>query len=188
MGKDNFIETDLSEFEGNLKEVAELLTKYEQGEIADNSKTLGDGLKICHNYNSGYTFLSDNDYRVLMLNDKGKLEEWLNCGECGEEGLKSDFEENQPKTYFYQLHVICNIDEDGHLKEDVFFYSEDREITVDGILNLAVKEHAIDKEARLKLVIDVVKEITKDEYNELSYDFFEEEDGLFCTNCHKRMQ
>jgi len=178
----DFVETDLSEF-GNreLEEASKLLMKYAKNDFASNSSELGDGLKLCFNKNSGYVFLSDEDYRVLMLNDKDELEEWLNCGECGEEDFKSEFQKKEP-TYYYHLHIQRVED------EDVFFYSDKNEITVSGMLDLAVKENAIDQETRDKMVIDTVKEITLDDYNELSDDFIEPEENVIrCPNCHKKI-
>jgi len=50
-----------------------------------------DSLKIGFNLNSGYVFLTNEDYQVCMLSD-GKLEMWLTCGNCGNEGFIEDFE------------------------------------------------------------------------------------------------
>ena len=179
---DRFVEVDLGRF-GNieLEESAKLLTKYAEKDFAENSEGLGDNIKLCFNANSGYVFLSDGDYRVLMLNDDDKLEEWLNCEECGEEDFKSEFIKVEP-TYYYQLHIQRVED------ENVFFYSTKNEITVSGILDLAVERNVIDRETRDKMVIDTVKEITLDDYNELSDDFIEpEENVLRCPSCHKKL-
>ena len=34
----------------------------------------------------------DNDNNVAMLNDDGKLESFLSCSNCGDEGLRSEVE------------------------------------------------------------------------------------------------
>ena len=46
---------------------------------------------IAMNNQSGYTFLTNEDYQVAMLENE-KLTMFLNCGECGNEGLEGEFE------------------------------------------------------------------------------------------------
>lgn len=71
---------------------ADLLKAYATGgRMASNNVELGDGFKIEFNPNSGNVFLVDDDYNVVMLNDSGKLENWLNCPQCGEEGFISEY-------------------------------------------------------------------------------------------------
>lgn len=64
---------------------AELLTAY-----VENTDILGDGTTIAMNRDSGYVFLTDEDYRVVMMNGN-KLEEFFSCGECGHEGFREEF-------------------------------------------------------------------------------------------------
>ena len=40
---------------------------------------------------SGYVFISDEDYNVAIMNDD-TLEDFLICFECGHEDLRSDYE------------------------------------------------------------------------------------------------
>jgi hypothetical protein len=67
---------DLSKF--GLLEIgitAELLTRYANGHQswASDQDELGDGVAVEFNPNSGNVFLVDEDYRVAMVNDDGKL-------------------------------------------------------------------------------------------------------------------
>ncbi len=50
---------------------------------------LGDGVTISMNTSSGNVFLVDEDYNVAMLNEDGKLENWVSCSYCGAEEFKS---------------------------------------------------------------------------------------------------
>jgi hypothetical protein len=52
------------------------------------------------NPNSGNVFLVDDDFRTFMLNDDDKLEEWVNCPNCGHEDFKSQ--------------VKIDVDNEGH--------------------------------------------------------------------------
>lgn len=64
----------------------ELLKAYN-----DNKRSIdiGDGLKLCFNTHSGCVFLTDEDYRLYMINNETEdLEEWHNCPICGCEGFK----------------------------------------------------------------------------------------------------
>jgi hypothetical protein len=49
---------------------------------------LGDGITLNFNLNSGYVFLSDEDYNVGVLEDK-ELVQFYNCPQCGFEGTQS---------------------------------------------------------------------------------------------------
>lgn len=87
------VTTDLSKFGyRELRLAAKLLTAYCDAS-QEASKFLGDGLTINMNTQSGYVFLSDQDYNVGMINpNTDKLEQWLNCPYCGHEGFKEDAE------------------------------------------------------------------------------------------------
>lgn len=54
------------------------------------------GMRPAFNMHSGYVFLVNEDYDVLMLDDDKKLQYYLSCPECGNEGFKEDlsFQEN----------------------------------------------------------------------------------------------
>jgi hypothetical protein len=83
---------DLSKF--GLREIgiaAELLTKYADGRSwASSEDELAAGIAVEFNPFSGNVFLVDEDYGVAMVNDNGKLENWLNCFTCGAEGFRSE--------------------------------------------------------------------------------------------------
>lgn len=81
------VTSDLSKFGfRELKMAAELLTAY-----CANSKDveLGDGVHVCMNSNSGFVFLSDEDFNVAMMNGD-KLEMFHSCPECGREGFAEE--------------------------------------------------------------------------------------------------
>ena len=71
----------------------DLLKAYAEGEFKKDN-FFGDGLTLNFNSNSGVVFLSDNDYNVGVLNDDNQIEQFLNCGECGNEGIYEDFKDN----------------------------------------------------------------------------------------------
>ena len=83
---------DLSKF--GLREIgiaAELLTKYADGRSwATAEDELSGDIAVEFNPNSGEVFLVDEDYGVTMVNDNGKLENWVVCFNCGAEGFKSE--------------------------------------------------------------------------------------------------
>jgi len=82
---------DLSKFGSReLGEAGQLLTALSERNFEQGSD-LGEGVKVEFNMNSGNVFLVDEDYRVAMLNE-GKLENWLNCSVCGEEGFRTEVE------------------------------------------------------------------------------------------------
>jgi len=89
MARDEPVVTaDLSEFGWReLDEAATLLKAY-----ADNPSVLdGDEVSLNFNRNSGYVFLTDEDYDTALINhDTGKLEKWYTCPQCGHEGFHSE--------------------------------------------------------------------------------------------------
>lgn len=82
------ITADFSQF--GIRELifAQLLLKAYAEEGAD---FLGCGLTVNFNLNSGYVFLSDEDYNVGML-DEGEthIVQFYTCPECGYEGTQHD--------------------------------------------------------------------------------------------------
>ena len=70
--------------------LADLLKAYSDAEWNSKDDELGDEVKWEYNPNSDNLFLVDEYYRVAMINDDGKLENWLNCGNCGKEGFRSE--------------------------------------------------------------------------------------------------
>lgn len=85
---------DLSKFGfRELDIAADLLKAFanpSKNSIADDLELSG-GVQLEFNPNSGNVFLVDEDYNVAMLNDDNKLENWLNCGNCGYENWASEF-------------------------------------------------------------------------------------------------
>ena len=84
------VTSDLGEFGfGELREAARLLSAY-----CDNPSavSLGENVRIFMNKNSGFVFLSDDDYSVAMMNGD-KLEMFYSCPECGKEGFAEDLED-----------------------------------------------------------------------------------------------
>jgi hypothetical protein len=84
---------DLSKF--GFREIGmagELLTKYADGRGSWVSELdeLADGIGMEFNPNSGNVFLVDEDGRVAMVNDNGKLENWFYCFNCGAEGFRRE--------------------------------------------------------------------------------------------------
>ena len=86
--ENTIVTCDLSKFGyRELSEASELLKLY-----SDNpSDFLGDGITLNLNMNSGIVFLSDEDYNVAIEED-GKLEQFFNCPECGNEGTNTDYD------------------------------------------------------------------------------------------------
>lgn len=91
---DNTVTDDLSDFgTRELWEAGHLLQCY-----AENCPDfLTDGVKVWFNRNSGYVFLSDEDFNVAVIEDwqedgEGNrlkplgLVQFFSCPECGEEG------------------------------------------------------------------------------------------------------
>ena len=83
---------DLSKF--GLREIgiaAELLTKYADGRSwASAENELSRDIAVEFNPNSEEVFLVDEDYGVAMVNDNGRLENWVVCFNCGSEGFRSE--------------------------------------------------------------------------------------------------
>lgn len=80
-----------------LSDAAELLKEIGDNGISDKLN-LSMPVKIGFNANSGNVFLLDEDYNCVMDNpETGKLENWVNCSNCGSEdfasALKVDIDE-----------------------------------------------------------------------------------------------
>jgi len=88
---------DLSKFGfKELEEAQFLITNlknknWEEG----NDMEFSSGLAIEFNPESGHVFLVDEDCNCVMNNDKGKLENWICCFDCGLEGFRSEVEINE---------------------------------------------------------------------------------------------
>lgn len=103
---DKILTDDWSEF-GNkeIKEAKELLSHVK--EIDSYGK-----IKVMFNRNSGCVFLTDDDYRVWMMNGDD-IEEWYSCPYCGWEGLKEDMkhEPEDKDCYRYMKEIGIDISE-----------------------------------------------------------------------------
>ena len=82
------VTNDLSKFGyRELAEAGELLKEY-----ADKpADFLSDGLTINFNPNSGYVFLSDEDYNVGVMTAEG-IVQFFSCPQCGYEGTNEEAE------------------------------------------------------------------------------------------------
>lgn len=85
----NTVTTNLADF--GYCERADLIRLlaawHEQGLPDDFSDQ---GVHACLNKNSGYVFLTNDDYEVCLVNDDDELAMWLHCGNCGHEGFAED--------------------------------------------------------------------------------------------------
>tara|TARA_R100001530_G_scaffold112217_3_gene79269 strand:+ start:919 stop:1251 length:333 start_codon:yes stop_codon:yes gene_type:complete len=71
-----------------LKEAAKLLETFKTDK--DDTCFLGSSICLEFNPNSGCVFLVDDDGNVAMMLGE-KLEDFLSCPDCGEEGSFSEF-------------------------------------------------------------------------------------------------
>lgn len=103
---------DLSKFGYiELREAARLLTAYCDG--SQDHDFLEDGIAIEFNPNSGSVFLVDEEFNVGMMNGD-KLEQWLNCSECGNEGFLEDMKEYAEDSECCKQYLI----DAGFIEED----------------------------------------------------------------------
>lgn len=84
---ENIITVDYSKFGYRELEIAgKLLCVLAEGGI----DFLSNGITVNFNVNSGYVFLSDEDYNVGMLDDKEvHIVQFFSCIECGYEGTQA---------------------------------------------------------------------------------------------------
>ena len=94
---ENPLTTDISKMD--LSEVTELLAayQYENRTQAFEDMWCHDGTIPTLNQESGYCFLTNEEYQVAMMND-GKLSMFINCGECGREEFEQDWDLENGKT------------------------------------------------------------------------------------------
>ena len=84
------VTNDLSKFgQRELAEAGELLSTLKT--VRDDTKFLGDGVQVFFNSNSGYVFLTDEDYNTAVM-EGHNLVDFINCPECGNEGTLSEFD------------------------------------------------------------------------------------------------
>lgn len=97
----NIVTTDWNNFGYREIELAKELLSHIK-EITDSYGKVD----VAFNTHSGYVFLTDEEYRVWMLNGD-KLEEWYYCPYCGHEGFLEDMEhdpqDSECKEYLKQI-------------------------------------------------------------------------------------
>ena len=102
---DNYLTEDITDIP--LHEVVPLLTALESFRSGDGIYSSGNpsdkatkmfkaswydkGSKVAMNNQSGYVFLTNEDFQVAMI-DNERLTLFLTCSECGNEGLEGEFE------------------------------------------------------------------------------------------------
>lgn len=87
----NIVTKDLTEFGyRELDKASDLLKAYANDR---NTVAFSGKVELYMNKNSGYVFLSDEDFITGVLED-GKIVEFYSCPQCGNEGTQSDGLEN----------------------------------------------------------------------------------------------
>src|SRR5678815_1789394 len=123
--RDSVVTADLSDFGyRELAMAADLLQAYKERD-KDNTRLLGDGLSLCMNTNSGYVFLTDEDYNVAMMNGD-VLEDWHTCSECGHEGFAEDLDDEH------------HLNDDGWIEHGPADDEEDEEPTYSIVRHLSL--------------------------------------------------
>jgi len=94
----NSVTYDLKDFGiGELEIAVELLDKYKEAVRNGNDEELGltTNIRLAMNTSSGYVFLTDDDYNVVMVNpETKKAEKYYTCSNCGFEGFKDEFKDH----------------------------------------------------------------------------------------------
>jgi len=82
--------TDISKM--NISEVTEMLNAYQEDKVTNlfKSSWYDKGTVPTLNEESGYCFLTNEDYQVGMMYNE-TLSMFLNCGECGNEEFEQEF-------------------------------------------------------------------------------------------------
>lgn len=88
MNTNNPVTYDFSDFGyRELKEAIKLLTAYtEHNDTGHCLHRFGEGVKVGFNRNSGYIWLRDGDFNILMLDDNDQLYQFYFLGYAGTEG------------------------------------------------------------------------------------------------------
>ena len=91
---ENPLTTDISKMD--LSEVTPMLTAYQEENTTRAFKAMwcDDGTIPTLNQESGYCFLTNDEYQVAMMND-GKLSMFISCPECGREDFEQDWQGSQ---------------------------------------------------------------------------------------------
>ena len=70
------------------REVLAIMQVWDKDGLPDSF--YAEGVKFAFNKNSGYVFLTNEDYQCLMLDDDNNLQEWHNSPYGGHEGFIAD--------------------------------------------------------------------------------------------------
>tara|TARA_R110000824_G_scaffold277381_1_gene465602 strand:+ start:46 stop:384 length:339 start_codon:yes stop_codon:yes gene_type:complete len=91
---ENPLTTDISKMD--LSEVTNMLTAYQEENTtrAFEAMWIDDGTIPTLNQESGYCFLTNEEYQVAM-NYEGVLSMFISCGECGREDFEQDWQGSQ---------------------------------------------------------------------------------------------
>ena len=92
-----YLTEDWSEFGQREKKMAiDLLNAWRSNDYARDLDGLyaGSGVRAAFNLMSGYVFLTNNEYEAFMLDENDKLDIYLNCPNCGNEGFPPYLLEN----------------------------------------------------------------------------------------------
>ena len=86
---ESYLTTDLGDM--NLDEVVDMLKSFQEQNTTPAFKAMWYGTPTpTLNKESGYTFLTNSDYQVAMMNED-KLSMFINCGECGREEFEQEW-------------------------------------------------------------------------------------------------
>lgn len=84
------VTSDMSKFGSRERKLAEeLLREWRLQGLPEDF--YDDKVTIAMNLNSGFVFLTNEEYQVAMMHN-GKLESFYSCFECGEEGFREELE------------------------------------------------------------------------------------------------
>ena len=88
---DRVVTEDWKDFGYRERKMAiELLTAYNEDNMTVAASDFMDGHpRAAMNRDSGYVFLTDDEYNAFMLNGEGVLDIFLSCPNCGCEGFPS---------------------------------------------------------------------------------------------------
>lgn len=90
--------TDFAKFGYREREMAEdLLRAWREQGLPDDFEN--NKVEIMMNFNSGYVFLTNEDFQVAMMNDE-KLESFYTDFNTGEEGFLEELSEDAKHTLF----------------------------------------------------------------------------------------
>ena len=103
---------DLAEFgHRELNEAGQLLGAIKNGLPSDFDD---DGIKVAFNANSGFVFLTNSEYQVAMVDDKGKLYSFYTTPHDGYEGCLEELLEEYDNMHPDDQEYVDDIKERGN--------------------------------------------------------------------------